>query len=195
MDSVNIAGFDVLNMLSAKWVIMPAQDGSTLPVENPYAMGNAWFVDNVRFVENAEEEMWHWQHRSRVEAVVDRRFSHLLDGFQPSGADSLSTIALVDYDSDFVTYNVNANKEELAVFSEIYYPKGWQITVDGQPAEMFRVNYALRGLVLPEGTYTVEFRFDPPSIRVTDTIAYIALGIMLIAALFLIYRAFRTSKE
>ena len=196
MDSVNIAGFDVLNMLNAKWVIMPAQDGSTLPVENPYAMGNAWFVDNVRFVENAEEEIVALGNIDpRVEAVVDRRFSHLLDGFQPSGADSLSTIALVDYDSDFVTYRVDAHKKELAVFSEIYYPKGWQISVDGQPAEMFRVNYALRGLVLPEGTYTVEFRFDPPSIRVTDTIAYIALGIMLIAALFLIYRAFRTSKE
>ena len=123
--------------------------------------------------------------------MVDARFAPVLEGFQPSRADSLSSIVLTDYDSDFVAYSVNTRKDELAVFSEVYYPRGWQVSIDGEPAEMFRVNYALRGLVLPEGAQTVEIRFDPPSIKVTDAIAYGALVIMLLTALFLDYRVFK----
>lgn len=196
LDSVNVSGFDVLNMLNTKWVIMPTQDGSTLPIENPYAMGNAWLVDNLRFVESADAEIEALGSINlRNEAVVDRRFASLIEGYQPSPADPRSTIVLAEYDSDFLVYNVDAKKDELAVFSEIYYPRGWQVMIDGQPAEMFRVNYTLRGLVLPEGSYTVEFRFEPTSIKVTDAIAYTALGIILLTALFLFYRYFKRTRE
>lgn len=196
MDSVNADGFGVLNMLNAKWVIMPGQGGGTLPVENPYAMGNAWFVDEIHYVENADEEIEALRTIDlRREAVADNRFAPVLEGFRPSPFDSLSSILLSDYDSDFVSYRVDAKKEELAVFSEIYYPRGWQVTIDGEPAEMLRVNYALRGLLVPEGTHTVEFRFDPPSIKATDAIAYAALVIMLLTALFLVYRACRTVRK
>lgn len=196
LDSVNVSGFDVLNMLNTKWVIMPTQDGSTLPIENPYAMGNAWLVDNLRFVESADAEIEALGSINlRNEAVVDRRFASLIEGYQPSPADPRSTIVLAEYDSDFLVYNVDAKKDELAVFSEIYYPRGWQVMIDGQPAEMFRVNYTLRGLVLPEGSYMVEFRFEPTSIKVTDAIAYTALGIILLTALFLFYRYFKRTRE
>ena len=196
MDSVDTGGFDVLNMLNAKWIIMPGQGGGTLPVENPYAMGNAWFVDEIHYVENADEEIEALRTIDlRRGAVADNRFAPVLEGFRPSPADSLSSILLSDYDSDFVSYRVDAKKEELAVFSEIYYPRGWQVTIDGEPAEMLRVNYALRGLLVPEGTHTVEFRFDPPSIKATDAIAYAALVIMLLTALFLVYRACRTVRK
>mgnify|MGYP002738021117 FL=1 len=183
-------------MLNAKWVIMPSQGGGTLPVENPHAMGNAWFVDGIRFVESADEEIQALGVIDlRREAVVDNRFAAVLEGFQPSPADSLSSVVLADYDSDFITYTVDAKKEELAVFSEIYYPKGWQVTIDGERVEMLRVNYALRALVIPEGVHTVEFRFDPPSIKTTDAIAYAALVIMLLTALFLVYRSVKPTKQ
>lgn len=186
-DSLNADRFKVLNMLNAKWIIMPGQSGA-IPLENPYAMGNAWFVDNIRFVENADEEIDALGVMDlRKEAVADKKYEPILSGFHPTPADSASTIRLTDYDSDFLSYAVDAKKEELALFSEIYYPKGWQITIDGQPAEMLRANYTLRALRIPAGQHTVEFRFDPQSIRVTDSIAYAALIIMLLTTLLLIY--------
>ena len=186
-DSLNADQFKVLNMLNAKWFIMPGQSGA-IPLENPYTMGNAWFVDNIRFVENADEEIDALGVMDlRKEAVADKKYEPILSGFRPTPADSASTIRLTDYDSDFLSYAVDAKKEELALFSEIYYPKGWQITIDGQPAEMLRANYTLRALRIPVGQHTVEFRFDPQSIRVTDSIAYAALIIMLLTTLLLIY--------
>ncbi len=196
MDSLNADQFKVLNMLNAKWIIMPAQDGNTIPLENPYAMGNAWFVDNIRFVENADDEIDALGAIDlRKEAVADKKYEPLLAGFQPAPADPASTIQLADYDSDFVTYAVDAKKDELALFSEIYYPRGWQITIDGEPAEMLRANYTLRALPIPAGQHTVEFRFDPQSIKVTDGIAYAALIIMLLTALFLVYNAVRRRNQ
>lgn len=195
LDSVSSASFDVLNMLNARWIIMPTQDGSTLPIQNPHALGNAWMVDELHVVESPDQEIsLLGSIDPRREAVMDARFVPVLDGFNPTKVDSLSSIQLVEYDSDFVTYAVNAQKDELAVFSEVYYPRGWQVTVDSKPAQMFRVNYTLRGLVIPQGAKTVEFHFDPPSIKVTDAIAYVALSIMLLTALFLIFRVLRARK-
>lgn len=189
LDSVNADPFKVLNMLNTRWVIMPAQGGGTLPVLNPHAMGNAWFVDEIRFVESADEEietigMLNLHHA----AVADKKFEPLLDGLQVTPADSASTIRLLEYDSDYLIYEADAKKDELAVFSEIYYPKGWQITIDGKPAAMLLVNYTLRALPVPAGMHTIEFRFEPHSIRITDTIAYGALLIMLLTALYLLLK-------
>ncbi len=200
MDSVDADRFKVLNMLNTRWIVMPAQGGGTIPLENKYAMGNAWFVDDLKFVETADEEIDALGTIDlRKEAVTDRKYAPVLEkfqpGFKPSPADSASTIVLTDYDSDFVTYAVDAKKEELAVFSEVYYPKGWQISIDGQPAEMIRANYTLRALPVPAGKHTVEFRFDPQSIKVTDGIAYAALLIMLLTALTIILKAVRTKKN
>lgn len=200
MDSVDANRFKVLNMLNTKWIIMPAQGGNTIPVENPYVMGNAWFVDDLKFVESADEEIDALGTIDlRKEAVADKKYAPVLEkfqtGFKTSPADSASTIILTNYDSDFVTYAVDTKKEELAVFSEVYYPKGWQISIDGQPAEMIRANYTLRALPLPAGKHTVEFRFDPQSIKVTDTIAYIALLIMLLTAICLTLTAVKKSRN
>ena len=189
LDSVNADPFKVLNMLNTRWVIMPAQGGGTLPVLNPHAMGNAWFVDEIRFVESADEEietigMLNLHHA----AIADKKFEPLLDGLQVTPADSASTIRLLEYDSDYLIYEADAKKDELAVFSEIYYPKGWQITIDGKPAAMLRVNYTLRALPIPAGMHTIEFRFEPHSIRITDTIAYGALLIMLLTAVYLLLK-------
>ena len=142
----------------------------------------------MRFAENADEEIDALATMDlRKEAVADKKYEPILSGFRPTIADSASTIRLTDYDSDFLSYAVDAKKEELALFSEIYYPKGWQITIDGQPAKMLRANYTLRALRIPAGQHRVEFRFDPQSIKVTDGIAYTALIIMLLTTLLLIY--------
>ncbi|HHX32587.1 MAG TPA: YfhO family protein [Bacteroidales bacterium] len=105
-----------------------------------------------------------------------------------------STIKLVDYDSDYLIYEVDAIKDELAIFSDVYYPKGWQVSIDGEPAVMIRANYILRALAIPTGTHNVEFRFEPQSIKTTDGIAYAALLIMLLTSVYLIYRRIRTEK-
>ncbi len=163
-------------------------------------MGNAWFVDNLTFVGSADEEIDALGTIDlRREAVADKKYAPVFEkfqtGFKPSPADSASTITLTDYDSDFVTYAIDAKKAELAIFSEVYYPKGWQISIDGQPAEMIRANYTLRALPVPAGKHTIEFRFDPQSIKVTDGIAYAALLIMLLTALTIILKALRTNKN
>lgn len=196
LDTVDAERFKVINMLNTKWVIMPAQGGSTLPVENPHAMGNAWFVDDLIFVGSADEEIDAiGTINLRKEAVADKKFEAVLSGFKPTPVDSASVIYLTDYDSDFVSYTVDAKKTELAVFSEVYYPKGWQITIDGQPAEMIRVNYTLRALSVPAGKHTVEFRFNPQSIKVTDGIAYAALLIMLLTAIALVIKIMKINKK
>ncbi len=191
MDSVNADGFKVLNMLNSRWVIMPGQGGN-IPIQNPYAMGNAWFVDDIHFANNADEEIdLLGKIDLRTQAVADKKFEKVLQGKAVTPADSASTIALAEYDSDYIIYNVDARKDELAVFSEIYYPKGWQISIDGEPAEMLRANYTLRALPIPAGKHVVEFRFAPQSIKVTDTIAFIAMFIMLLTAGLMVWRRFR----
>ncbi|OPZ26144.1 MAG: Bacterial membrane protein YfhO [Bacteroidetes bacterium ADurb.BinA174] len=195
MDSVNAEGYKALNMLNAKWVIMPTQQG-TIPIENPYAMGNAWFVNDIQFVDNADDEIDALAAIDlHTQAVADKKFESVLQGFNVSPADSASTIALANYDSNFITYNIDAKKDELAIFSEVYYPKGWKITIDGKPTEMLRANYTLRALPIPAGKHTVEFRFEPTSIKITDGIAYAALIIMLLTAGWLIFTYFKRNKN
>ncbi|PLB87139.1 hypothetical protein C0T31_01065 [Dysgonamonadaceae bacterium] len=195
MDSVNVDGFKVLNMLNTKWIIMPAQGGSTLPVANPYNQGNAWFVNDIRFANTPDEEIEALGKMDlRTQAVADKKFEPLLTGFNVTPKDSASTIALSSYDSNILTYNVDAKKDELAVFSEIYYPQGWQITIDGKPTEMLRANYTLRALPIPQGKHTVVFEFAPKSIKVTDTIAYIALLIMLLTAGWIVWKEMKGIK-
>jgi hypothetical protein len=196
MDSLNADRFKVLNMLNAKWIVMPGQNGAAIPLENPHAAGNAWFVGSLRFVDGADEEIEALGAADlRTEAVADKKYEPLLAGFRPTSADPASTIRLTDYDSDFVTYAVDAKKDELALFSEVYYPNGWRITIDGQPAEMLRANYTLRALPIPAGQHTVEFRFDPQSIRVTDGIAFAALVVMLLVALLLIFKTIKHTAQ
>ena len=108
---------------------------------------------------------------------------------------SESSIVIKEYDSDYIIYDVDAKRDELALFSEIYYPKGWQITIDGEPAEMIRANYTLRALPVTEGKHTIEFRFNPTSIKVTDAVAYAALIIILITAAFVIVNQIKKRKE
>ena len=185
MDSLDAAKFPVLNMLNTRYVIFPAaQDGQTVPLQNPHALGNAWFVRNVRYVANADEEIDALSGLRPAEtAVVDARFRDALQGMEQAPADSLGTIRLTTYEPNRLVYETQNATDGVAVFSEIYYPAGWQVTIDGQPAPLARANYVLRALRIPVGQHTVEMRFDPQSLHVTEGIAYAGLSLLAVGAL------------
>ena len=190
MDSVDANQFRVLNMLNTKYFILPAgEQGQTLPIPNPYAYGNAWFVKKVQYVNNANEEIDALSNILPTEtAVVDARFKEALEGATEGHKDSLSTIRLTAYAPNRLTYETENAGEGIAVFSEIYYPDGWHVTIDGQPARLARADYILRTLRIPAGRHTVEMRFDPDSLRLTEGIAYAALALMVIGIMVLLIR-------
>ena len=182
MDSVDANKFRILNMLKTKYFIFPAgQQRQTVPILNPHAYGNAWFVNKVQYVNNANEEIDALDSIIPTEtAVVDARFKDVLKGATESYKDSLSSIRLTSYAPNRLTYETNNAQDGIAVFSEIYYPDGWHVTIDGQPAELARADYILRTMYVPAGQHTIEMRFDPTSLHVTEGIAYGALALLVI---------------
>lgn len=150
----------VLNMLNAKYVIL---DPQAPPLTNPKALGNAWFVEKPMIVENANAELAAIrQIDPSAEAVIDTRFSEQVKGsvYPVSGNDK---IELVSYQPNELEYKYTAEGEKLAVFSEIYYPAGWECYIDGKESSYFRANYVLRGMILPGGSHQVRFEFKPSS--------------------------------
>lgn len=182
MDSVDANKFRILNMLNTKYFIFPAgQQRQTVPILNPHTYGNAWFVNKVQYVNNANEEIDALDSIIPTEtAVVDARFKDVLKGATESYKDSLSSIRLTSYTPNRLTYETNNAQDGIAVFSEIYYPDGWHVTIDGQPAELARADYILRTMYVPAGQHTIEMRFDPTSLHVTEGIAYGALALLVI---------------
>ena len=196
MDSVDASKFRVLNMLNTKYFILPAgRNGEALPIQNPYAYGNAWFVNNIQYAENANEEIETLFNIDPKEcAVVDKQFKEALKGVASAKTDSLSAITLTSYSPNHLVYETANNNDGIAVFSEIYYPDGWKVTVDGKPATLARANYILRALYLPAGKHVVEMTFDPQSLHTTEAIAYGALILLLIAIIGAITLTIRKQK-
>ena len=188
MDSVDASKFRVLNMLNTKYFIFPAgEQGQAVPVMNPYAYGNAWFVDKVQYVNNANEEIDALNDILPTEtAVVDAKFKDQLKGVTKGYKDSLSTIRLTSYEPNRLVYETSSAKDGVAVFSEIYYP-GWQAKIDGQPVDIARADYILRVMNVPAGQHTIEMWFDPQSLHVTESIAYASLALLLIGVMILIW--------
>ena len=192
MDSLDASKFQVLNMLNARYFIFPLQGGETAPLRNPYALGNAWFVDEVVYVNNANEEIEAIHGIDPVKtAVVDKRFASELK--TTALADESCHIQLVAYEPNDLKYEVTSENGGTVVFSEIYYP-GWQAYIDGEKVEHGRANYILRAMNVPSGKHVVEFKFDPDSLYATETIAYIAFAILALAAVAIIFLSFRTKR-
>ena len=185
MEEVDGSKFNVLNMLNTKYFILPAgRNGEAIPIQNPYAYGNAWFVKNVSYVANANEEIETLHDiNPRETAVVDKRFEETLKGVTTNKTDSLASITLTSYSPNHLVYETTNENDGIAIFSEIYYPDGWQVTIDGQPATLARANYILRALHLPAGKHVVEMKFDPQSLHLTEGIAYGALVLLLIGVI------------
>ncbi len=185
--------FPVLNMLNARYFILPLQDGQTVPVQNPYVYGPAWYVDNLTYVDNANAEIERVGKMDiRHEAVADKRFEAQLKTAVKQ--DSTSVVKLTSYMSDRLTYDVNSSKGGVIVFSEVYYP-GWTATVDGQPVELGRVNYLLRAVNVAPGKHKIELAFHPKSVTTTETIAYAAYAVLLLAILLLAYIEYRKKRK
>lgn len=189
LDSINGDSlFPVLNMLNVKYAILPLQDGKTAPVLNPHANGNGWFVCNVKYVNNADEEIMalHNTPLKKV-AVVDKKFQDILGSETSVAETAAGVVQIIQYDANKLTYEVNSPKGGVVVFSENYYP-GWTATIDGNPVEIARANYILRAIKVPAGKHTVVFSFDPVSVHVTEGIAYGALILLLLGVLFLVWK-------
>lgn len=187
---INKGNMNVLNMLNAKYFLSGDQYQ-----QNPEALGNAWFVDNVKYVNNPDQEMQALDSLdTRHLAVADRKFQSTLGSAAPKLPGD--TIYETSYAPNKLTYKYRSQNGGVAAFSEIYFPWGWYADVDGKPVEIGRVNYVLRALRLPAGEHSVTFRFDPQSIKVTNTISMAAVGVIyLLIALAIILTAFRKKKQ
>ncbi len=185
--------FPVLNMLNTKYFIMPLQAEQTVPVQNPYAYGNAWFVDKVNYMANANEEIDAvGKYNLRHQAVADAKFREQLGESVPQ--DDTSIAKLTQYKPNNLVYEVNSSKGGVVVFSEIYYP-GWTATIDGQPAELGRVNYILRALRVQAGKHTVVLDFHPASLRKTETVAYVGYGILVLLIIIGVWTEWKKKKK
>lgn len=180
-DSIpTLAGGDsicpVLNMLNMKYLILPDKQTGTVAAVNPSANGAGWFVERLDFVKGADAEMAALERLdTRHAAVADEQFRSQLEG-SPLGSGEVTNTG---YEANELHYDIRSDKGGLVVFSEVYYP-GWTATIDGQPAELGRVNYILRALKVPAGSHKVVMTFKPTSVKATNTIAFVALGLIVV---------------
>ena len=160
--------FPVLNMLNMRYVLWPAADDEKIAIENPWAMGNAWYVKELCDVDNADAEL----------AAISRINLHdtaVCRGQSDRGG--TGTCVLTSYEANCLCYDAESDEDGIIVFSEIYYP-GWTATVDGVETEVLRVNYVLRAIRVPKGRHKVVMLFDPQTVKVTEGVAYGALAVL-----------------
>lgn len=198
MSKVEADAFPVLNMLNTRYFILPLQGGQTAPVFNPYANGNAWFVDDVKYVDNANEEIDALHETNPLyTAIVDKKFAEQIKSPVVSdnvSSDTLRSVTLTDYQPNALKYEVDSKNGGVVVFSEIYYP-GWISYIDGKEVEHGRADYILRAMNVPAGKHQIEFRFDPKSLHTTETIAYTALAILALGAIAVCFLWYRKQKR
>jgi hypothetical protein len=174
---------NIVNMLNTKYFIYPDKDKNPVAQRNPGALGNAWFIDSVRYVPNADAEITAMKNfNARTMAIVDDDFKPQLEGFKFI-KDSSASIKLESYHPNRLQYKSVANTEQIIVFSEIYYQPGWKAYVDGKPVQHFRANYILRAMRLPAGTHTIDFKFEPEHYYTGEKISKVG---SIVLALFII---------
>jgi hypothetical protein len=195
-----ISGLQVLNMLNTRYFILDEQRQGGV-YQNRWALGNAWFVNNIQFVNSPDEEISALRNfNPRETAVVDQviregAFAAQLEGFAP-GNSAGSTISLTAFKPNHLTYTANVANEGVAIFSEIYYndDKGWNAYLNGEKVSHFRANYILRGMRLPAGQHTIEFKFEPSSYYTGNTLALIFSLIILLGLAGVVYLEFFRKK-
>jgi hypothetical protein len=165
---------EILNMLNVKYVIQVDKEGKEYPIINPDANGNAWFVNQVALVKNSDEEMKGLDKldSKNVAVVNENQFSDIKN--KAFAKDSSATITLDSYKPNNLKYTSNNSKEGLAVFSEMYYGKGWKALIDGKETAIMRADYALRAIVVPAGKHAIEFKFDPQVVKTGSMITLVS---------------------
>ncbi len=181
--SQNPPNHDVLDMLNTKYFITTDKDQNLTMMANPTACGHAWFVKSIKYAKNADEEMQAISSFSpKDEAIVDQRYKKVIDEKLPISRDTSGTITLTSYNPDHLVYQTGSTSNEIAVFSEIYYEKGWKMLIDGVEKPYFRADYVLRAAQIPVGNHKVEFIFHPASYYTGEKIS-LAGSVLLILAL------------
>ncbi|HBQ82772.1 MAG TPA: hypothetical protein DD745_07820 [Bacteroidales bacterium] len=179
-------------MLNTKYVIYNPE---APPLENRKALGNAWFVSDPLFAENANEEISLINSIDPAkQAVIDRKFQDQVNRntYPQSEGDK---IGLKTYEPNELVYTSNSVNENLAVFSEIYYPAGWKSFIDGNETPHFRVNYVLRGLIIPAGDHEIKFRFEPASYTIGNRISYASSAIFILLILGYLFIVMRSKSK
>jgi hypothetical protein len=191
VESIALEGeAEYLNMLNAKYIMLKPNQPA---VRNTNANGPAWFVSDVKVVPNANQEMLACGSKaltnSKIQAVVHQEFKSQLNGL---GQDSTSSIKLLNYDPSELRYASNSKAKQLAVFSEIYYPAGWNCYIDGKkPVQTLRVNYLLRGVVVPAGKHDIVWKFEPLSVQTGSTLAGLGSGLLLLGFLLSLWFTYK----
>lgn len=177
---------NVLDALNVKYILVPTENGS-IPISNPFVNGNAWFVSQVKYVQSADEEIKSLENNDLKNiAIVNKNdFSDVKS--TTFVKDSTAAITLHTYKPNYLKYTSNNANDGLAVFSEVYYPKGWKVYIDGKESTIFRTDYVLRGLQIPSGKHTIEFKFEPQVVKTGGTIALISTIVMLVLLVLGIY--------
>lgn len=181
----------VINMLNSRYIIY---DLNQAPIRNPMALGNAWFVNSFELVENADEEITALKRIDPAsKAIVDKRFSEFVEG-KTFIKDMEGNIELTEYQPNYLKYSTKAATEQLTVFSEIYYNKGWNAYIDGEKVPHFRVNYILRAITLPAGEHTVEFKFEPKSYIIGNKISMVSSIVLVLLVLGFSFMEIKKTK-
>ncbi len=193
------AYLSVMNMLNTKYAIVPAgdeQNPSTTAMPIPGALGNAWFVDDYRKVDDADSEIVAlYNFDAATTAIVDKRFSDYLKVNAHQAHDSSAAIKMNSYEPNDLNYTSHSTTQRLAVFSEIYYADGWQAYIDDQPVEHIRVNYVLRGLLVPAGNHKIEFKFHPSHYFIGEKISLASSILLFGGCIGFLFIQFRKKKE
>ncbi len=185
----------ILNMMNVRYIITQNKNGGPVAQRNPYANGDAWFVENVIPAENANEEIKLLDSLdSKKTAIINKEFLSKIPN-QKIERDSTATIELFSYQPNKLVYEASTKSPQLAIFSEVYYPKGWNAYINGKPAEYFRADYTLRAMVIPTGNNKIEFKFEPKVIQTGSTISLVSTIIFLLILLTGLYFAFRKKEE
>ncbi len=173
----------VLDMLNTRYIIQADENKQPTVHPNVNACGNAWFVKGIKYVKNADEELDALTgFDPEKTAVVDEKFSNIIKGFTPN-YDSTAQIKLIEYEPNDLKYQSNTNSDQLAVFSEIYYDKGWNAYVDGNKTPYFRTDYVLRAMIVPAGKHLIEFKFHPKSYFIGEKISFASSLLLILVVL------------
>jgi len=171
---------DVLNMLNTRYIIVPGANNQPEAQLNPGALGNAWIVKDYRLVDDADAEIEALNNFNPAkEAIIDKRFAEQLQGFEKK-SDPQATVQLTSYKPNELKYDFNSSQEEMVVFSEIYYDKGWNVYIDGEQKSYLRANYILRAMLVPAGKHEIVWKFEPAVYNTGGTIAAISSVIILL---------------
>lgn len=188
-----VFGQPAINMLNAKYIILK---GDQPPIENKGALGNAWFVSSQKIVANSDSEIAAInKFDPRTTVIVDERYKDKIAGFSFDNRDYSALISLTDYKPNHLIYKSSSKTEQLGVFSEIYYDKGWNAYIDGKSSPYFRANYLLRAMRIPAGDHIIEFRFEPEVVSTGEKISFGSSLLLILLLIYAGYSGFRTKKQ